>query len=237
MEDNLERRPPFSPFRLILNCLTLVILLVTLGVGVVLAFVFINPYSAINPYPPPTLPPTLGPPTATNTPQIFLPTSWTSTPSVTFTPTETETPVPSATLTPSPTLGTTTITPTGAPFGLQPGSPVAIPNIANNDQCSWMGVGGQVFDLNDAPIVGLAVRIDGTLGGQLVLIDTLTGSAPALGPAGYVFNLSDHPIASPGTLFVQLRDNAGIPLSDRVAVSTFDTCDKNLVLVNWKQSR
>jgi hypothetical protein len=235
MDDNLERRAPFSPFRLILNCLTLVILLATLGVGVVLAFVFINPYSAINPYPPPTLPPTLGPPTATNTPQIFLPTSWTSTPSVTFTPTETETPTPPATLTPSATLGT--VTPAGAAFGLQPGSPVAIPNIANNDQCNWMGVGGQVFDLDDSPIPGQPVRIDGTLAGQLVLIDTLTGSAPALGPAGYVFNLSDHPIASQGTLFIQLRDNQGIPLSERIPITTFDTCDKNLVLVNWKRAK
>jgi hypothetical protein len=65
----------------------------------------------------------------------------------------------------------------------------------------------------------------------------LTGSAPALGPAGYVFNLSDHPIASQGTLFIQLRDNQGIPLSERIPITTFDTCDKNLVLVNWKRAK
>lgn len=235
MDDSLQPRAPLSPVRLVLNCLTLVMLALTLGVAGLVLTLFVNPYSAWNPYPPPILPPTLGPPTATNTPEIFLPPTWTASPPPSVSPTVTAT--PEISLTPSPTLAAGNITPTGAPFALQSGSPVAIPNIANNRQCEWMGVGGQVFDLNDAPLVSLTVRIEGQLGNLPVLIDTLTGSAPALGPAGYVFNLSDRPIASNGTLFLHLRDSAGVALSERIPVTTYDTCDKNLVLVNWKQVR
>ena len=235
MDDSLQPQASFNPVRLVLNCLTLAMLLLTLAVGAVVASLFINPYSSLNPYPPPTLPPTLGAPTATNTPEIFLPPTWTASPAPTITPTRT--PTSDVTPSPSPTIGTGNITPTGAPFALQSGSPVAIPNIANNSQCEWMGVGGQVFDLTDAPLISLTVRIDGQLGTLPILIDTLTGSAPALGPAGYVFNLADRPIASNGTLFLQLRDVAGVTLSDRIPVTTYDTCDKNLVLVNWKQVR
>jgi hypothetical protein len=229
MDAPAERQPPFNVARLLLNCLTLIILLATLGVGVLFAFLFINPYSPINPYPPPTLPPTLGPPTPTNTPEIFLPPTWTQTPvpTATFTPPPTSTPEPTA---------TPGVSPTPAPFGLQAGSPAGIPNIANNQGCDWMGVGGQVFDLNDAPIVAsLTVHIEGELGGLPVDRDALTGSAPSLGPAGYVLNLADHPIASSGTLFVQLLDNAGAPLSESIAIDTFSSCDQNLILVNWKQ--
>jgi hypothetical protein len=235
MDDSLQPQASLSPVRLVLNCLTVAMLLLTLAMGVVVASLFINPYSSLNPYPPPTLPPTLGAPTATNTPEIFLPPTWTPSPPPTITPTRT--PTSEITPSPSPTIGTGNITPTGAPYALQSGSPVAIPNIANNSQCEWMGVGGQVFDLTDAPLISLTVRIEGQLGTLPILIDTLTGSAPALGPAGYVFNLADRPIASNGTLFLQLRDSAGVTLSDRIPITTYDTCDKNLVLVNWKQVR
>jgi hypothetical protein len=67
-------------------------------------------------------------------------------------------------------------------------------------------------------------------------LDTLTGSASILGPAGYVFNLSDHPIASEGTLWIQLNDTAGVPLSDKVSLNTSDSCEQNFVLVNWSQT-
>jgi hypothetical protein len=98
-----------------------------------------------------------------------------------------------------------------------------------------MGVGGQVFDFNDAPIVELTVHIEGTLGALPINRDAVTGSAPSLGPAGYVLNLSDHPIASSGTLFVQLRTSEGESLSESIAIDTFDACDQNLILVNFKQ--
>jgi len=108
-----------------LNCLTIVILLATLVVGGVYAAVFLNPNIPYNPYPPPTLPPTLGAPTITPTPEIFLPPTWTPAPSRTPTPilAPTETPAPLPTDTPVPTEGSPEPSPTGPPFSLQSGSP------------------------------------------------------------------------------------------------------------------
>jgi hypothetical protein len=178
----------------------------------------------------------LGPPTVTPTPEIFLPATWTTTPTRTplpsETPTETPTPPPTAVLTETPGP-----TPTGPPFALQPGAPVLTPNIANELGCEWMGVGGQVFDRNGEPITDLGVHLEGQLDGLPIELDTLTGSAPNLGPGGYVFNVSDHPIASTDTLAIQLNDAAGVPLSEEIFLTTSDSCNENFVLVNWRQVR
>ena len=100
-----------------------------------------------------------------------------------------------------------------------------------------MGVAGQVFDLSKAPYVGVTIHLEGQLAGQLVKIDTLSGSATRIGPAGYVFDLSDHPIASTGTMWIQLKDTAGLALSPKVTINTSDQCDKNMVFINWNQVR
>lgn len=222
---------------LIPNCLTFLVLLATLAAAVVVAIVFINPYVSFNPYPPPTLPPTLGPPTITPTPEIFLPATWTATPSRTPTPTNTATPEPTATPTPEPTSETPEATATGPPFSLQPGAPVLTPNIANDLECEWMGVGGQIFNLAGEPIIDISVHLEGEVGGLSIVLDSVAGSAPNLGPGGYVFNVSDHPIASDGTLWIQLNDTAGVPLSEPVYLTTSESCEENFVLVNWKQVR
>ncbi len=220
------------------NCLTGGVLLATLAVVGVYALVFINPYIPFNPYPPPTLPPTLGPPTPTPTPGIFLPTARAAT--ATSTPTEATTAVvPTAppTGSPTPTQATPEATPTGEAFEPQPGSPVLTPNIANDLGCDWMGVGGQAFDLQGDPIVGLSVHLEGTLQGQEYDLDTLTGSAPNLGPGGYVFDLAEQPIASDETIWVQLQDTAGVALSEPLQLTTASNCEENFVLVNWNQVR
>lgn len=216
----------------LLNCLTIGIGLAALAAGLVTLVVFFNPYVSFNPYPPPTLPPTFGAPTITATPEIFLPPTWTPAPSSTPTHTRvpTETPLPSAT-------PTAEGTPSGEPFALQEGSPVLTPNIANDLECEWLGVGGQVFDINGEPIQGLGVHLGGSLEGTTIELDTLSGSAPSLGPAGYVFNLADEPIASDDSLWIQLNDTAGVTLSDQIFFDTSASCDENFVLINWRQVR
>jgi hypothetical protein len=236
MDEPIKRRRRGSNFSLILNLLTLLVLLATLGIGGALGALLFEPYLPYNPFPPPPLPPTLGFPTATNTPEIYLPPTWTGTPTHTATPTAMPTETPGPTETPVPTSQGTDGVPGDAAFVLQSGSPLSLPNIVNDRGCDWMGVGGQVFDLNRAPISGLGVRITGELGGLPISLDTLTGSADELGPAGYAFDLADRPIASSGTLFIQLNDTAGVPLSDRIALTTFDTCDANFIMVNWNQA-
>jgi hypothetical protein len=241
MYDDHDRRPGISwPIlkRWIFNLLTIIVFLATLAVGGVLAMVMANPYVSFNPYPPPTLPPTLGPPTPTNTPEIFLPPTWTAT--ITFTPGPTSTPTPTftATLPTLPALDTPTPPSTsesGAQFDLQEGSPAYI---SDERGCDVMGVGGKVFDLTGAPIAGLAVRMSGELAGQSMrTLDSLTGSAAdRFGFGGYYFELADTPIASQGTLWIQVLDaSSGLPLSNQEFLDTFNACDRNLVLVNWQQ--
>ncbi len=239
MDETYEARPKRNLGGPIPNILTAVMLLLTLGAGSVLGATFLNPYLPFNPYPPPTLPATLAWPTQTNTPEIYLPTQWTPTPTVTATATleATETPVPTGTPTPT-LLPSATNTPSGAAIVPQPDSPKLTTNFANTKACQWMGVAGQVFDSQTkAAVTGLAVRIGGQLGGFPVDQTSLTGSAPAYGPGGYELVLSDHPIASNKTVWIQILDTAGVPLSDKVYFVTSDKCSENLVLFNWDQVR
>jgi hypothetical protein len=101
-----------------------------------------------------------------------------------------------------------------------------------------MGVGGRVFDTQSAPIIGLAVRMGGELGGlDIGTLDSLTGSATNLfGFGGYYFDLGDTPIASENTLWIQLIDaSSEAPLSGQIFLTTYANCDQNLVLVNFRQ--
>jgi hypothetical protein len=57
------------------------------------------------------------------------------------------------------------------------------------------------------------------------------------GPGGYEFELGEGPVASTQTLWVQLLDQAMLPLSDKIYFDTFSECDKNLILINFNQVR
>jgi hypothetical protein len=237
-EEQYEKRPGLSAVqvgRLVANILTVLIILTTIGAGTVFAIVFVNPYWDINPYPPPTMPATLGSPSPTVTAAVTLPVTWT--PGPTITPSQT----PTITLTP-------TITPTSEyatpvveemPFALQIGSPARIQNYIRVDEaCNWMGIGGQVFNLNGEPIIELTVHLVGELDGlEPFDLFALTGSSTELGPGGYLFEIADHPIASQGDVWIQLDDGSGNPLSDVIYLDTSDSCTENLILVNFRQVR
>lgn len=240
MDDFYDTGPRLDLPRLILNLLTVLVLLATVGVGLLMAALYINPYLPINPYPPPTLPPTLGWPTATKTPEIRLPPTWTPTVTLTPRPTNTLPATETPSITPTPEVGQGT-TPTPVSYTYAADDEIAMPNgFVNALGCGWMGVGGQVFQVVNStpvPVQGLTVRLGGTLADVPKDVLTLTGSAQVLGPSGYVFDLADRPIASSNTLWLQLLDTAGRPVSDKVYIQTFDSCDLNFVLVNWRQVR
>lgn len=254
--DTPERSGPGGQ-GLIFNLMTVLVLLATLLSAGVYGILFINPNAGFNPFPPPTLPSVAQFPTATNTSEFpTLPATWTLTPPFTpsdtatasNTPEDTGTPTPSGTpgptltpsKTPSKTPGPTATGPTptpsrtisSLPFTLQGEAPVPLPNFANNAQCNWMGIAGQAFDLSGKPMSGLVVHLEG---GGLVL-DALTGSAPAYGPGGYEFFLNNRPVATTGIYRLQLLNTSGSPLSDVIKVDTFADCNKNLVLVNFIQN-
>lgn len=251
MDRNYDEQSGPGVGSLILNLLTMGVLLMTLCAGGAMTVVFINPALIDRIAPllpiklivPPTLMPTLGYPTATNTPEIYLPPTWTPTPSrtpgaPTTVPALTDTPGPTETLSPNQTVEPTA---TPLPFGVQPGSPVAIENPVNDLACNYMGIGGQVFDLTGSPVFNLDLHVTGALEGKPIDLHSLTGTAgvESLGPGAYLINLSGHPVASKGELSIQLSDTAGTPLSDKIEFDTYDTCNNdeklNFILFNWRK--
>lgn len=251
MDPNYERQSGPGAGSLILNLLTLGVLLMTLCAGGAMTVVFINPATIerISPFlpfklvVPPTLMPTLGYPTATNTPEIYLPPTWTPTPS--RTPALAATPIPPATDTPGPTATPLDFTPepTATPFqfGVQPGSPVAMQNTVNELGCNYMGIGGQVFDLTGSPVFNLDLHVTGTLDGKTIDLHSLTGTAgvEAIGPGAYLINLSTRPVASDGELRIKLSATSGAQLAEEIDFDTYDTCSAsdglNFILLNWRQ--
>ncbi len=241
-----EERPIHKVMNFIWNVLTILTLLGVIFVFSVFLLIFTNPNSFLNPFKPQPLPPPVTFPTPTVTPRQILPPTWT--PSPTLKPTDTPTPEPTDTPIPTETpfsLFTPTTTATisgvrGAPFEVSPGMPLSTSSLAFHPEarCEWMGVAGQVFDLTGAPISGQQVRIGGFLGGKPVDMLTLTGLTSAYGTAGfYEFQLGEAPVASNGSLWVQLLDQAGLAMSEKTFFDTFESCDKNLVLINFKQVR
>lgn len=247
-------QPTRNPVTIVMNVLTVLFLLSAVCIGVVFATIFINPYVPYNPFPPPTLPAVVSPPTATPTPRGVLPPTWTPTftlePTDTPEPTATDTPEPAATEIPAITItgeslileGSETVeTPedeNGLPFILQPGNPVATSNINHPELgCNWLGVAGQAIGLSNEPVTQLFVKLGGTLQGKPFDHITITGSAPSYGSAGYEFRLADSPADSNDTLWVQLYDQAMLPLSEQITFDTYDDCARNLILIYFNQVR
>lgn len=247
-------QPKPSSSRMVYNIATAIALLGSLCLCLVFLGLFVNPYAALNPFPPPTQVGVLQLPTATWTP-LQLPATWTPTPSLepsatwspqpSVTPGVIDTPItlPSstsqftATVTPRPSA---TPRPTGAPFtaSVQPvDSTIVHPDLG----CSWWGVGGTAVDLRGNPIVGIIVKLGGALDGRLLegnnAMLTVSGTAPIYGQGGYEFKLGDVPEATRQQMYMQLLDQAALPLSDKVYFDTFADCSKNLILIRFKQVR
>lgn len=234
------------------NLLTVIILLGIVCLAGVVGLIYVNPYILLNPFPPPTQPalvviPTLILPTSTRTP-LLLPPTWTAT--VTGQVAASSTPTVRV-VTAAPSLVVPSVTGSGArtptatlkivsayPFALQ-SPPAAIGGSVLYPErgCKWTGVGGQALDMQGRPALGISIQMGGTLDSKPVFQTSLTGTALKYGPAGFEFALADAPLASKNVFWVRLVDQAGIPLSDRVYFETFDSCEKNLVVVNFKQVR
>lgn len=246
----MEEPPQINIFGLILNILTVFVLLGALCSGTLFLVVFANPQTGLNPFPPPTLPPTAALPTATAPAAQRLPPTHTSqplteTPEPTITMTSMPTDVPTATPTQFVLVSLTPVPVTEEPdlsavaFGLKEGSPQQLPNFARPELgCAFMGVAGQVFELNGNVITqGITIQLGGLLSGSILDLLSLTGTTNLYGPGSYEFILADQPIASSNSLWVQLLDQAGLPLSEKIFFTTFDDCERNLILINFQQFR
>ena len=234
--------PAFSVW----DILSIVVLLVTICIGVYFVMIFINPISEFNLLKPAEL----RIPTATITPLQMEPT-WTPTPTIMATPTASLLPtieVP-ATITPANLIPATDTpvpsrTPTFTPTPRAPFSAASVNSIESvliphlqNAACNWQGVGGTVDDQNSSPIIGIVVRLAGRLDGKSIELTTVSGVSPEYGKSGFEFVLGDTPVNSNDTLYVQLLDQAGLPLSDKIYIDTSSDCEENLVLVRFKKNR
>ena len=230
------------------NLLTLLVLAATLGVAGLIGWVYIHPTSSLNPFPPPTMPALAVLPTSapTDTP---LPPTATSTPTPSPTATQTPTPPPTATFTPSPEASPTLLAGSGSPT-LRPtatlggyafvvkDTPLAVQNVFHSDLgCNWLGLGGNIEDLRGGGKLYVTIHLHGSLDGQPIDIYTVSGAARQYGDGGYEFQLADKPVASHNSMYIQLLDQANLPLSDRIFFDTYDSCEQNSIIINFQQVR
>lgn len=158
-------------------------------------------------------------------------------PTSTHTQTATFTPTATFTKTPTPTV-TPTATEKPMPYVVR-GTPERYPDsmFFQGYGCSYLFIGGQVWDLTDAPVGGLNVHLGGYYGDLIIDEDSLTGSFEAYDKdSGYGFILTNQLIIE-SRLYLQLEDLEGNPLSNPIFLETSDLCSENLILVNFKQVR
>jgi hypothetical protein len=202
------------------DVLSILVFLLTACIGMYFLLVFINPNISLNLFPP--VPSGTVTSTFTVT-SLSLSATWTASPTIEVTPTKT----------PGPTSATE------MPFSMSSVTAVRstfIPHLQDLG-CGWFGVGGTVEDVNNSPIVGIVVRLAGTLGGDRIELTTVSGVSPNYGKAGYEFMLGNVPLASNQEIYVQLLDQVDLPLSEKVFLVTSTDCEKNLILVRFKKNR
>jgi hypothetical protein len=221
------------------DILSIAMLVLTVCVGGYFLLIFINPNSSLN-----VLPPTgrLAY-TPTNTPApIKLEPTWTASPTLEMTPTRTPPPTWTAIFTDTPfslVPPTRTPKPTSTPKAPFTASVQQVDSTIIHPEfgCNWAGIGGTVVDTNNSDVIGMVVFLRGFLDGKTVDLTTVSGVNKEYGQSGYEFVLGNAPIASNKTLYVQLIDQSGVPLSNKVEIVTSADCAKNLVIVRFKKNR
>lgn len=141
------------------------------------------------------------------------------------------TPAPTHTVPPTPTS-----TPWSAAFVIR-GTPEAFPHTLLYDRYTceeYLFIGGEVWDLRESPLKGLTVKLTGTYGGDAVDISSESGELEIYGQSGYGFVLDNLQVKT-DSLYIQLFDALGNPLSAKVKLNISGECDGNLLLVNYKQ--
>ena len=156
---------------------------------------------------------------------------------VVLTPTETQIPTSTMTQTVAPTV-TQTPTLEPLPFTLF-GEPETWSSDLLRPQlgCDWLVIAGQVWDLKGEPVTGLTLHLYGELAGYSIDKYMITGSATTYGESGYEFVLEGLVVDSTYSLYIQLVDTNGLALSHPYAIQTYEDCQQNLILVNFKQVR
>ncbi len=213
------------------------------------------PTRYISPTPQPSFTPSITPSlTVTPFPPTATPTI-TTTPTVTLTATPTITntsvvagiqEVPSITpivtnngqsqSTPNSNLGGTPIPPTNSLVGTPSAYPFVSREVryeANSTElgCQWLSIAGNATGLSGEPLTDLAVEIVG----EDVEVTIFTGSNSTFGLSGFEVPVGSSPALM--SFSIRLIDPIGLPISDFVTVTTGDTCEENVAVVEFVQIR
>jgi len=150
------------------------------------------------------------------------------------TPTYTPTATPTATPTTTPSGPTATPRPTRAPFPFTRSdtSPFYLQNFANNAGCEWMGIAGEVLDLNRNPVAAGLYQVH--VWGSGIDARVAVGSAPDYSPSGWEQFLFNLPVIRDYN--VQLETVNGTAVSQIYSVQTRASCNQNLVRFDFVQN-
>jgi hypothetical protein len=223
-----------------LNQLALVFLGLSAVILVCYLIIFLFPAVPLNPWPPIAQSQPITP-IPTQTPKPTLPATWTPTPEQTFqavrtrapdTPIPTRTPQAPRTPTKNPAL------PTKSPFKFTTVNPPVLTSDMYGAACgNWGGVGGQVLDLNGAPMKGVSVVGWGGPIPQQEPRVFVSGSDERInkfynGAAAYELY-----IGAPGDFdfFVVVYEN-GRPVSPIVKVRMVNDCTRDLALIHFQRN-
>ncbi|PIE80114.1 MAG: hypothetical protein CSA11_09385 [Chloroflexi bacterium] len=195
---------------------------------------------------PTTVRPTATPLQATWTPQP-TPATATIRPTITPKPTKTPTPIPTfptqtntPTQTPTPS-DTPTITPPGpspTPSATRSQYPFTKSNIspfylkAHEHGCNWVGIGGEVLDLNRNPVPPGSYQVH--IWGHGVDSRIPAGSNSNYSPSGWEQHLFDTLVIRDYN--VQLESANGTAVSLAYRIQTRSSCEQNLVRIDFVQN-
>ena len=239
MSDNKKR-----PGGLFMSLLTSLFILASVLLLAYFGYTYANPYHALNPLQPPTpaaenLPP--APEEPTNASVEEKPAQQAGSPTQALRPTETPIPQPTETPIPFPTatpvvINTPVDTPTLEPirkFVAQEGTPSYLPYSGG---CSGLYIAGNITDIDHNPVMLMTIRAAGTLGGEEIFIEVLSGSNTDYTISGWEIKLSESLISSTGEITLSLYEQGGWePVSEEVLIDTFNNCSRNLTVVNFVQ--
>lgn len=152
----------------------------------------------------------------------------------TKTPTPTRTPTPTNTPTETPIGPTPTSSPTRSPFPFTKTdtSPFYLQNYANSAGCNWLGIAGEVLDLNRNPVPPGQYRVH--VWGNGVEQRPNVSGAPAYSPSGWEQFVSNSPVVRDYN--VQLETENGTAVSQVYTIQTRASCNQNLVRVDFVQN-
>ena len=216
-------------------------ILMTVGLLLCYLVIFVNPQIALNPFKPPVvdLPTVTLVAQATEVPPTF-------TPPMTFPPTwtPTATPIPTSTRTPTPTP-----TPTFTPGPVPPFSlywdPIYTKQTlyGSGSGTWWTGVAGEVADGAGRPVTNVVIRIwddDGHVweskpGDASAYAEEFGSPFGGRGTYAWWERFLETSCKNSFPVHVRVYRN-GQPVSKVVTVQTTGDCEKNLILVHFKQN-